>query len=32
MTDALLSYVPMYLLSCDISEEAAALSFETMTK
>jgi len=31
LTDLLLRTVPLYLLSCDISEEAARLSFETMT-
>lgn len=31
LTDTLLRSVPLYLLSCDISEAAARLSFETLT-
>jgi hypothetical protein len=31
MTDLLIRTVPIYLLSCNMSEEAARLSFETMT-
>ena len=31
LTDILLRRVPLYLLSCDISYEAARLSFETLT-
>ena len=31
LTDLLIRTVPLYLLTCDISEEAARLSFETMT-
>ncbi len=32
LSDALMRSVPLYLLSCNISEEAARLSFDTMTK
>ena len=32
LVDELSKTVPMFVLSCDISKEAATLSFETMTK
>lgn len=32
MADLLIRKIPIYLLTCNISEEAARLSFETMTK
>ena len=31
LTDALLRTVPIYVLGCDISREAAELSFRTLT-